>query len=106
MFTLGLLFINVNCSTDWRLLSGLCVVFPAMLALWLLRVPKSPVFLVYQVFIRLPLMFILMCSVRFKQCSLSPGQAGGSPGSPPVLPRPGGQGAGRDGEDQAGGGRK
>ena len=46
MVTLGIFFINLNCSTDWRLVSGLCIIFPALLALWMFWMPRSPVFLV------------------------------------------------------------
>ena len=46
MLNLGILFVYLNCSTDWRLVSGLCIVFPALLALWMFWMPRSPVFLV------------------------------------------------------------
>ena len=46
MVTLGILFINLNCNTDWRLLTGICIGFPALLALWMFWMPRSPAFLV------------------------------------------------------------
>ena len=61
MCGLGILFINLNCNTDWRgwhitisvsvsveclVLSGVCIIFPALMALWMLFMPSSPVFLV------------------------------------------------------------
>ena len=66
MCGLGILFINLNCETDWRgdhhttsldstalssdhvclVLSGVCITFPALMALWMIFMPSSPVFLV------------------------------------------------------------
>lgn len=46
MVCLGMLFVNFNCSTDWRVLSGLCIIFPALMAVWMFFVPRSPEFLV------------------------------------------------------------
>ena len=46
MVTIGILFINLNCSTDWRLLTGICIIPPAALALWMFWMPRSPVFLI------------------------------------------------------------
>ena len=41
MVTLGIFFVNLNCETDWRLLSGICIVFPAVLGLWMFWMPRS-----------------------------------------------------------------
>jgi len=46
MMCFGILFINVNCNTNWKLLSGMCLAFPALCALWMFFMPRSPVFLV------------------------------------------------------------
>ena len=65
MCGLGILFINLNCNTDFRgtlttvsallisiaiisykVLSGVCILFPALMALWMVFMPRSPVFLV------------------------------------------------------------
>merc|ERR1719341_2373541 len=46
MVCLGMLFVNFNCSTDWRVLSGLCIIFPALMAVWMFFIPRSPEFLV------------------------------------------------------------
>ena len=41
MVTLGIFFVNLNCETDWRLFSGICIVFPAVLGLWMFWMPRS-----------------------------------------------------------------
>ena len=62
MVNLGILFNNVNCNTDWRVSSGfrirrdlglpfqvstgLCIIFPALMAAWMFFMPRSPVFLI------------------------------------------------------------
>merc|ERR1712241_63551 len=46
MISCGILFINLNCSTDWRVLSGVCIIFPALMAVWMVFMPRSPLFLV------------------------------------------------------------
>jgi len=46
MVCCGILFINVNCSTDWRVLSGVCIIFPGLMAVWMIFMPRSPDFLV------------------------------------------------------------
>jgi len=46
MVCCGILFINVNCSTDWRVLSGVCIAFPGLMAVWMIFMPRSPDFLV------------------------------------------------------------
>ena len=46
LLTLGILFVNVNCRTDWRLLSGVCAAFPLLLLLVMVWMPRSPVHLV------------------------------------------------------------
>ena len=46
MVNTGILFINLNCSTDWRLLTGICIIPPASLALWMFWMPRSPIFLI------------------------------------------------------------
>ena len=45
LLTVGILFVQVNCKTDWRLLSSLCAVPPALLLLSMPWLPPSPVFL-------------------------------------------------------------
>ena len=45
LLTIGILFIQVNCKTEWRLLSSLCAVPPALLLLSMPWLPPSPVFL-------------------------------------------------------------
>ena len=45
LLTIGIFFIQVNCKTDWRLLSGLCAVPPALLLISMVWLPPSPVFL-------------------------------------------------------------
>ena len=46
MVCLGILFINLNCTTDWAVVSWVCLGFPALLALWMVFMPRSPQFLV------------------------------------------------------------
>ena len=46
MVNIGILFINLNCSTDWRLLTGICIIPPASLALWMFWMPRSPIYLI------------------------------------------------------------
>ena len=46
MVTLGIFFVNLNCETDWRLFSGICIIFPAVLGIWMFWMPRSPIFLV------------------------------------------------------------
>ena len=46
MVMLGVFFDNLNCETEWRLFSGICIIFPAVLGLWMLWMPRSPIFLV------------------------------------------------------------
>jgi len=46
MVCFGILFINLNCKTDWQLLSGLCIIFPGLLAIWMFFMPRSPIFLI------------------------------------------------------------
>ena len=45
LLTIGIFFIQVNCKTDWRLLSCLCSVPPALLLISMVWLPPSPVFL-------------------------------------------------------------
>jgi len=45
MVCCGILFVNVNCSTNWRVLTGTCIVFPCLMAVWMIFMPRSPVFL-------------------------------------------------------------
>ena len=45
LLTIGILFIQANCKTEWRLLSSLCAVPPALLLLSMPWLPPSPVFL-------------------------------------------------------------
>ena len=52
MVTLGIFFVNLNCETDWRLFSGICIVFPAVLGLWMFWMPRSPIFLVSKIKIK------------------------------------------------------
>ena len=46
MVFLGVFFVNLNCETEWRLFSGICIIFPAVLGLWMFWMPRSPIFLV------------------------------------------------------------
>jgi len=46
MVNIGILFNNVNCNTNWRVSTGLCIIFPALLAIWMFFMPRSPVFLI------------------------------------------------------------
>ena len=46
MVFLGVFFDNLNCETEWRLFSGICIIFPAVLGLWMFWMPRSPIFLV------------------------------------------------------------
>ena len=46
MVNIGILFINLNCSTNWRLLTGICIIPPASLALWMFWMPRSPIYLI------------------------------------------------------------
>ena len=45
LLTIGIFFVQVNCKTEWRLLSSLCGVPPALLLLSMPWLPQSPVFL-------------------------------------------------------------
>jgi len=47
MVTLGILFMNILCGqVDWQLLSGIAIIFPSLLVVWMFFMPRSPVFLI------------------------------------------------------------
>jgi len=46
MITCGILFVNINCSTNWKVLTGVCIIFPSLSAIWMIFMPKSPIYLV------------------------------------------------------------
>ena len=46
MVTIGILFVNLNCQTEWRLLTGICTIFPVVMVFWMVWMPRSPIFLV------------------------------------------------------------
>ena len=45
LVTFGILSVQLNCNTEWRLLSGLCAIPPTLLLLSMPWLPPSPVFL-------------------------------------------------------------
>jgi len=47
MVTLGILFMNVLCGqVDWQLLSGIAIIFPVLMVVWMFFMPRSPVYLI------------------------------------------------------------
>jgi len=46
MICLGILFIFAVGTVDWQIVTGICMIFPAVLGVWMIWMPRSPKFLV------------------------------------------------------------